>query len=148
MGHWRLTPDEVQKIPEDQLALMEFSYILLERRNVEALNNVVGLNLGSTWFADSLVRDDKETEKIEEFTWSKRKKEFKLNVPLSTVVAQDKKFMEHLKKEARKLIDLRSERGRTSSFLNLPKSEFLKGAEIVDLSYVSKDEFLTYARGT
>jgi len=64
MSHWRLTPDQIREIPEDQLALMEFAYLVTESRQLESFSNVLGLNLGSIWFVDSLLRS-KEVEEIE-----------------------------------------------------------------------------------
>lgn len=149
MAHWRLTPEEIRKISEADLELMEFSYFVLERRQNETLGSIIGTNLGSTWFVDSLLQDDSSDGefkvKKEEFKWNLRKPDLKIHMPLSLVCSQNDKFMDHLKKEARKIRDLYSEKGHTSSIINLPDSELLKDSEVVDLSYVSKQEFLKFA---
>jgi hypothetical protein len=147
MSHWRLTPEQIREIPEDHLAMMEFAYLVTESRQAESLNNLIGLNLGSLWYVDSLLRSKEDGDvEVEEFTWSKRKEELKINLPVTVMLTKDKNFMANLKKEARKLSHLRSDKGGiSSSMLNLPQGNFLAGCDVVDLSRASKNDFLKFA---
>lgn len=121
---------------------MEFSYLLLERRSSETLANVLNPILGTGWNADSLLVPERKVRE-ESFTWSKRAPERKVSTPLTVALTQNPKFIEQIKSMAR---DLRQKTRTDSTIINLPSKSMLRNSEVVDLSYVPKDEFLKYAR--
>jgi len=140
MAHWRLKPQEVKKLSFDDLELMEFSYLMYERRLSETLDNLIGSNLGTSWPMSILDKEKDLTKDV--FTWSLRKREPKVNLPLTLALTQNPKFMEEIKKAAS---DLKMRHRRDPSVLSLPKGDLLKGSEVIDLSTVSKEEFLQIA---
>jgi len=145
MAHWRLTPAKIKKLSSDDLSLMEFSYLLLERRQSETLDNLFGSMLGSSFDVTSLLGDTdgkKKPKKKDNFTWSFREKTPKVQLPVTLALTQNPKFMQHLKALASKA---KTEAREDPSVLNVPKGFSKKKTELVDLSYVSKEEFLKIA---
>jgi len=144
MAHWRKTPREMRDIPPEDLELMEFSFLLLERRQSETLDHLLGSTLGTSWDAGALMgrhEEEKAKRSKKRFDWSLRKKPPRVHLPLTTVVTQDPKFNQHLKEMASKAMNQARE---NPSIVDAPKWVD-KRDEVVDLSYVPKDVFLKYA---
>ncbi len=142
MAHYRLTVDQVKQLKGQDLEAMEFAFLVYERRQAETLTDLVGSQLGTLWSIDSLMGQAPKEE--DRFTWSLREQPRKLSTPLTTVIASGAgiKFMDQLKKMASKS-QLRTR--HDPSIYKLPKKGFLDGCEVVDLSKVSKDQFLKFA---
>jgi len=144
MAHWRLTPLQMKDLSPQELEAMEFSFLLLERRNAEILDNLIGGMLGTTWDAAALMGGDKDSKGSggKKFTWEFRTKKPKVNLPLALALTQNPKFMEHLKKLASSAVNTAREE---PSMVDAPKWLDRKKEEIVDLSYAPKAEFLKIA---
>jgi len=140
MTHWRLTPDQVAEISEDELEVMSFGYRLCEKRNFEGLSDLIGTLLGASWSVDALTSDDSPDLADDEFTWNKRPPRQRVSLPLALVVGGNK-VMEHVKKQAH---SIKSKDRKDPSILSLPSSSVIKDAEIVDLSGLPKREFLKF----
>lgn len=142
MAHWHLTPEQIKTVSGDDLALMEFSYLLYERRQSETLDNIIGMLLGATWDSDSLL-DKGKAPKKDEFTWAFRQRRPKVVIPLAMSLTQNPKFMQQLKSMATKS---KNETREDPSVLNVPKEFSKQKTELVDLSYVTPQEFMKFAR--
>ena len=124
---------------------MEFAFLMLERRQSETLSDLVGGQLGTLWTVDQLTSNAAEPRDETKFTWSLREKPAKLSTPLTTIIAAGSglKLMDQLKKLASKT-QLRNR--PDPSVYKMPRRGYLDGAEIIDLSKVSKDQFLKFAK--
>jgi len=142
MAHWHLTPEQIKKVSSEDIALMEFSFLLYERRQSETLDNIIGMLIGASWDSESLLEKDKSGKK-DEFTWALRKRRPKVIMPLALALNQNPKFMENLKSLATKT---KNENREDPSMLNVPRQFDKQKTELVDLSNVSPKEFLKYAR--
>jgi len=143
LAHWRLTPKQLAELSEDDLDAMNVGYRLYERRWVETLSDLIGALTGTSWSVDALTEEQgSETDEVG-FTWRKRPERQRVSLPLTLVVGGNK-VMEHVKKIAS---DMKAKARRDPSILSLPSSSMLKDAEVVDLSKVSKDEFIKFAKG-
>jgi hypothetical protein len=142
MAHWRLTPEELKKVPEQDLELLELSFLLLERRQTETLDSTIGALLGASWDAENLLGGDGKVQK-EPILWSKRHRRPKVILPLSVALTQNPKFFEQLKAAAHKEVST----ARTdASVLNMPMDMLKnKNYEFVDLSFVPIKEFMKVA---
>jgi len=144
MSHWRLTPKQMSELSDEDVDVMSFSYRLHEKRQLESLSDLIGTLTGTSWSVDSLTMTPEEELEAEVeksgFTWSLRPPRQRVSLPLSIVVGGNK-ILDHVKKVASNMREKRD-----STIVSLPSASFLKGAEIVDLGKVSKDQFLRYAR--
>jgi hypothetical protein len=144
LAHWRLTPKQLAELSEDDLDVMNVGYRLYERRWVETLSDLIGALTGTSWSVDALTEEQgPETDEVG-FTWRKRPERQRVSLPLTLVVGGNK-VMEHIKKIAS---DMKAKSRRDPSILSLPSSSMLRDAEVVDLSKVSKEEFIKFAKGT
>lgn len=144
LAHWRLTPKQLNELSEDDLDVMNVGYRLYERRWVETLSDLIGSLTGTSWSVDALTGDEQGSELDEVgFTWKQRPDRQRVSLPLTLVVGGNK-VMEHVKKMAS---DMKAKSRRDPSILSLPSASLLKDSEIVDLSKVSKDEFIKFAKG-
>ena len=118
------------------------SYRLYEKRWLESLSDLIGTLTGTSWSVDALTAEPVNTD-LEDFgfTWKKKPERQRVSLPLTLVVGGNK-ILEHVKKVAS---DMKSKERRDPSVLSLPSSDVLKDAEVVDLSKVSKEEFLKFA---
>ena len=139
MAHWRLTPEQLKELNEDQLSAMDLAYRLYERKNLENLNEIVGTLLGASWNSDHFP-DGVNKRETSNFTWSLRKNKPRINTPLSVVFGGDK-FLAEVKKEVSKVT---LQKRADPSMLNVPAKGFAK-EEIVDLSTAPVSEFLKIA---
>lgn len=144
MAHWRLTPRQLNKLSEDDIETLNLSYRMYERRWLESLSDLVGSLTGTSWSVDALTADHVNPD-LEDymFTWSQRPERQRVSLPLTLVVGGNK-IMDHVKKVA---ADMKSKERRDPSIISLPSASMLKYADVVDLSKVSKDEFLKFAKG-
>jgi len=117
---------------------------MYERRWLESLSDLVGSLTGTSWSVDALTADHVNPD-LEDymFTWSQRPERQRVSLPLTLVVGGNK-IMDHVKKVA---ADMKSKERRDPSIISLPSASMLKYADVVDLSKVSKDEFLKFAKG-
>jgi len=133
----------MKKLSSEDLEAMEFSFLLLERRNSETLDNLISGMLGTTWDAKSLLGGNKEDLKEDKkFTWEYRDKRPKVLMPLVLSLTQNPKFMEHLKKLASTAVNVKRE---DPSVVDAPRWVNRKKEEVVDLSFAPKDAFLKIA---
>ena len=140
MGYYRLTPEQVECLDEEELFSMIMAMRLNEQKQNEALYDVIGSLTGTSWTAESLMAKGEEVDE-NEFTWKLRPKKNRISLPL-TVVVGGNKILEHVKKIAS---NIQLKNRAHPSVLNLPPTKMLKDTEIVDLSNVSKEEFLRFA---
>lgn len=143
LAHWRLTPKQLSKLSEDELDTLNLSYRLYERRWIESLSDLIGSLTGTSWSVDALTAESSKLDDDVSFTWSQRPRRQRVSLPL-TVVVGGNKIMEHVKKVA---MDMKANDRKDPSILSLPSSSLLRNTEIVDLSKVSKEEFLRIAKG-
>lgn len=142
LAHWRLTPKQINELSEDELDTLNLSYRVYEKRWLENLSDLVGSLTGTSWSVDALTEDSVGSPSDDvRFTWSQRPARQRVSLPL-TVVVGGNKIMEHVKKVA---MDMKSKERKDPSALTLPPASFLRDTEVVDLSKVSKDEFLKIA---
>lgn len=141
MAHWRKTPEEIKVLSDQDLEIMEFSFLLLERRQTETYENLVGGMLGTSWDAKMIMGGDSPAVSGEDFTWSLRPPRPRVFLPLTVALTQNPKFGEHLKQLASSAVNRVRE---NKSVLDTP-AWYTKKEELVDLSYLSKEEFLRYA---
>lgn len=139
MGYYRLTPKQIERLSDEEMFAMVMAMRLNEQKQNESLYDIIGTLTGTSWTAESLMQ--KEVEDEDEFTWKLRPEKNRISLPL-TVVVGGNKIMEHLKKTA-SAIQMKNR--KSPSIMNIPPSKMLKNAEIVDLSSVSKEEFLRFA---
>ena len=100
--------------------------------------------MGATWDCEELVgKAGPKGPKADPFTWSLRKKRPKITMPLALSLTQNPKFMQTLKQMASKA---KNEVREDPSILNVPRGFHKNKVELVDLSYVSPQEFLKIAR--
>lgn len=142
MAHWRLTPKQVSELAPNEIEVMAFGYHMYERRQLEGFSDLIGTLTGTSWSVDALTAEHSNLEDAG-FTWSKRPERQRVSLPLTTVVGGNK-VVEHVKKVAQ---DMKSRARKDPSIVSLPSSSMLENTEIVDLSKVSKDDFLKFARG-
>jgi|APGre2960657505_1045072.scaffolds.fasta_scaffold18592_3 hypothetical protein len=140
MAHWRKTPDEIKKLTSSDLELMEFAFLLLERRNSETTDNIFGTMLGTSWDAESLL--GKEANSKTDFTWAYRRRKPKVFLPVVTALNQNPKFSSYLKQMASSAVNNERE---DPSVISAPTWADRKTQEFVDLSTVSKEEFKKFA---
>jgi len=145
MAHWGLLPSQVEGLSEDEIEVLEYSYLLYERRNVETLSDIIGSLTGTSWPVESLVdgvgNPDLLTEK--RFTWSLRPPRKRLSSPLTLVVAGSP-LLEQLRVQAGKL---EGQERENPAILSRPKGlKKDEKIEIVELGTKSKDEFLSFVR--
>jgi hypothetical protein len=143
LAHWRLTPKQISKLSEDELDTLNLSYRLYERRWIESLSDLIGSLTGTSWSVDALTAESSKLDDDVSFTWSQRPRRQRVSLPL-TVVVGGNKIMEHVKKVA---MDMKANDRKDPSILSLPSASLLRNTEIVDLSKVSKEEFLKIAKG-
>jgi len=143
LAHWRMTPKQLKELSEDDLDTLNMSYRLYEKRWLESLSDLIGTLTGTSWSVDALTAEPTTTNDLDDFgfTWKKKPERQRVSLPLTLVVGGNK-ILEHVKKIA---TDMKSKERRDPSVLSLPSSSILKDAEVVDLSKVSKDEFLKFA---
>lgn len=142
LAHWRLTPKQVTELSEDELDTLNMSYRLYEKRWLESFSDLIGTLTGTSWSVDALTADSAEELEDEGFTWKLRPERQRVSLPLTLVVGGNK-IMDHVKKVAS---DMKAKLRRDPSILSLPSSSMLTEAEVVDLSKVSKEEFLKIAQ--
>lgn len=144
LAHWRMTPKQLMDLSEDDLETLNMSYRLYEKRWLESLSDLIGSLTGTSWSVDALTADPINTD-LEDFgfTWKKKPERQRVSLPLTLVVGGNK-ILEHVKKVAS---DMKSKERRDPSVLSSPSSSFIKDAEVVDLSKVSKEDFLNFANG-
>jgi hypothetical protein len=140
MTHWRLTPSQLKELSEDELEVMSFGFRLCEKRNLENMSDLIGTLTGTSWSVDGLTSEEKPDLKEKEFTWSKRPPRQRISLPLSLVIGGDK-VLEHVKAQAHKVKEQAKE---DPSVMSLPSATVLKDSEVVDMSNVSKEEFLSF----
>ena len=146
MAHWGLLPSQVEALSEDDIEVLEYSYLLYERRNVETLSDIIGSLTGTSWPVESLVEGlgnpDLLTEK--RFTWSLRPPRKRLSSPLTLVVAGSP-LLEQLKSQASKL---EGQDRANPAILSRPQGMLKKDEkiEIVELGTKPKEEFLSFVR--
>jgi len=140
LAHWRLTPKQISKLSEDELDTLNLSYRLYEKRWLENLSDLIGSLTGTSWPVEALT-EDSVTPDTAGFSWNKRPPRQRVGLPLTLVVGGSK-VMDHVKKIA---MDMKSKERADPSALTLPPASFLQNTEVVDLSKVSKDEFLKFA---
>jgi hypothetical protein len=143
MAHWRLTPKQVSEMTPTEIDVMAFSYHMYERRQLEGFSDLIGTLTGTSWSVDALTADPASNLEDVGFTWSKRPERQRVSLPLTTVVGGNK-VVEHVKKVAQ---DMKSRARKDPSIVSLPSASMLENTEVVDLSKVSKDDFLKFARG-
>lgn len=143
LAHWRLTPTQIKELSEDDLDVMNVGYRLYERRWVETLSDLIGALTGTSWSVDALTEEQGSELDEVGFNWKLRPDRQRVSLPLTLVVGGNK-VMEHVKKMAS---DMKAKSRRDPSIISLPSASLLKDAEIVDLSKVSKDEFMRFAKG-
>lgn len=143
MAHWRKTPEEMRNLSSSDLEAMEFAFLLLERRQSETLDNLIGTTLGSSWDAQALMGgvEPPKGRGRKEFTWSLRTRAPKVHLPLALALTQNPKFMQQLKQMASSAVNTARE---DPSVVDAP-SWFTRKSELVDLSYAPKEEFLKFA---
>jgi len=143
LAHWRMTPKQLKELSEEDLDTLNMSYRLYEKRWLESLSDLIGTLTGTSWSVDALTAEPTTTNDLDDFgfTWKKKPERQRVSLPLTLVVGGNK-ILEHVKKIA---TDMKSKERRDPSVLSLPSSSILKDAEVVDLSKVSKDEFLKFA---
>lgn len=143
MAHWKLTPKQVSKLTDDELYTMVTAFRMYEKRGLESLSDLIGTLTGTSWSVDALVstpEDEMKEMQQDGFKWSLRPPRQRVSLPLSLVVGGNK-VLEHVKKVAATMKDKAG-----SSIISLPRGGLLKGAEVVDLGRVSKDQFLKFAQ--
>lgn len=140
MTHWRLTPSQLKELSEEELEVMSFGFRLCEKRNLENMSDLIGTLTGTSWSVDGLTSKEKPDLKEKEFTWSKRPPRQRISLPLSLVIGGDK-VLEHVKAQAHKVKEQAKE---DPSVMSLPSATVLKDSEVVDMSNVSKEEFLSF----
>ena len=143
LAHWRLTPTQLKELSEDDLDVMNVGYRLYERRWVETLSDLIGALTGTSWSVDALTEEQGSELDEVGFNWKQRPDRQRVSLPLTLVVGGNK-VMDHVKKMAS---DMKAKSRRDPSIISLPSASLLKDAEIVDLSKVSKDEFMRFAKG-
>lgn len=143
LAHWRLTPTQLKELSEDDLDVMNVGYRLYERRWVETLSDLIGALTGTSWSVDALTEEQGSELDEVGFNWKLRPDRQRVSLPLTLVVGGNK-VMDHVKKMAS---DMKAKSRRDPSIISLPSASLLKDAEIVDLSKVSKDEFMRFAKG-
>lgn len=143
LAHWRLTPTQLKELSEDDLDVMNVGYRLYERRWVETLSDLIGALTGTSWSVDALTEEQGSELDEVGFNWKLRPDRQRVSLPLTLVVGGNK-VMEHVKKMAS---DMKAKSRRDPSIISLPSASLLKDAEIVDLSKVTKDEFMRFAKG-
>jgi hypothetical protein len=138
-----MTPKQLKELSEEDLDTLNMSYRLYEKRWLESLSDLIGTLTGTSWSVDALTAEETANNDLEDFgfTWKKKPERQRVSLPLTLVVGGNK-ILEHVKKVA---TDMKSKERRDPSVLSLPASSILKDAEVVDLSKVSKDEFLKFA---
>lgn len=139
-AHWRKTPAEIEEISESDLEFMEYSYTLLERRQAETQESVIGPMLGATWDVADVLGGEGQRADDTSFTWSLRTRRPKIHLPVTAALTQNPKFFEMLKASAAKE---RLKGRQDASVLNKPL--WVKKDEYVDLSNSPKEEFLRMA---
>lgn len=140
MTHWRLTPTQLKELSEDELEVMSFGFRLCEKRNIENLSDLIGTLTGTSWSVEGLTTEGNPEFTDTEFTWSKRPPRQRIALPLSVVIGGNK-VLDHVKAQAHKV---KEKMKVDPSILSLPSASVIKGAEIVDMSNVSKEEFLMF----
>jgi hypothetical protein len=140
MTHWRLTPSQLKELSEDELEVMSFGFRLCEKRNLENMSDLIGTLTGTSWSVDGLTSEEKPDLKEKEFTWSKRPPRQRISLPLSLVIGGNK-VLDHVKAQAHKVKEQAKE---DPSVMSLPSATVLKDSEVVDMSNVSKEEFLSF----
>jgi len=143
MAHWRLTPKQISEVSDEDLDTLTMSYHLYEKRWLESLSDLIGTLTGTSWSVAALTSDVNPDLEDSGFTWKKRPERQRVSLPLTTVVGGNK-VIEHVKKVAQ---DMKAKTKKDPSILSLPSSSLLENSEVVDLSKVSKQEFLKFARG-
>jgi len=149
MSHWRLTPDELAKLTNDEITAMIFAFKVQERRQVESLNDTFGILLGASWPIEALIEQDKEDVDDldpDRFMWKLRPPRLRVNTPVTSTLSPARDFMKGLKETA---TELANNHGRDQSVMKYPTKSLVgkdEKLEIVDLSKVSKAEFLKIAR--
>ena len=143
LAHWRLTPKQLKELSEDDLDVMNVGYRLYERRWVETLSDLIGALTGTSWSVDALTEEQGSELDEVGFNWKLRPDRQRVSLPLTLVVGGNK-VMDHVKKMAS---DMKAKSRRDPSIISLPSASLLKDAEIVDLSKVTKDEFMRFAKG-
>lgn len=140
MTHWRLTPSQLKELSEEELEVMSFGFRLCEKRNLENMSDLIGTLTGTSWSVDGLTSKEKPDLKEKEFTWSKRPPRQRISLPLSLVIGGNK-VLDHVKAQAHKVKEQAKE---DPSVMSLPSATVLKDSEVVDMSNVSKEEFLSF----
>ena len=144
MAHWKLTPKQLNELSDEEIDLMVFSHRLHEKRGMESLSDLIGTLTGTSWPVESLTSSPEdemeESMKYGGFTWTKRPPRQRVSLPLTLVVGGNK-VLEHVKKAAFSMKDKAD-----STIVSLPSASFLKGAQVVELGKLPKDQFLKYAR--
>lgn len=144
MAHWKLTPKQLNELSEEDIELMVFSHRLYEKRGIESLSDLIGTLTGTSWPVESLTagpeEELEESLKYGGFTWKLRPPRQRVSLPLTLVVGGNK-VLEHVKKAAFSMKDKSD-----SSIVSLPNASFLKGAQVVELGKLPKEQFLKYAR--
>ncbi len=144
LAHWRLTPKQLKELSEEDLDVLNMSYRLYEKRWLESFSDLIGSLTGTSWSVDSLTADPVNTD-LEDFgfTWRKKPTQQKIALPLTLVVGGNK-ILENVKKAA---FSMKQNRRKDPSILNVATEDMLKEAEVIDLSKVSKKDFLNFAAG-
>jgi hypothetical protein len=144
MAHWRLTPEQLKVLSPDEIAVMDFSHRVYERRWSEILTDIIGLLLGTSWSVNDLDTEHApipETPYEKRLRWALRDKPDRISIPLSFVIGGEP-FVKHIKK----LVSHKKLQGRTNpAILNHPGREWTGNYEIVELSNVPKEQFLKVA---
>lgn len=147
MAHWGLLPSQVEGLGDEEIEVLEYSYLLYERRNVETLSDIIGSLTGTSWPVEALVNGvgnpDLLTDK-QRFTWSLRPPRKRLASPLTLVVAGSP-LLEQLRAQAGKL---EGDERENPAILSRPRELKKKDEkiEIIELGTRSKDEFLSFVR--
>lgn len=143
MAHWKLSPEQIRSISQQDLDLMELSYFLYEKKLSETADNLLGGLLGASWDAGSLLGENSVNKKPSELiSWRLREPREKVYIPVTLALTQNPKFMDQLKASASKV---RGASRKDGSVLNVPTNLSKQKTEIVDLSTAPREEFLKWA---
>ena len=144
MAHWKLTPAQIKELGSEDLAIMDFSHRMYERRWSEILTDTFGLLLGSSWPVTAELGEKPEIAELPQekrARWSLRDRAERISIPLSFVIGGEN-FVKHMKKL---VSEKRLTQRKDPSVLNHPGQKWAAGEEIVDLASVSKEQFLKVA---
>lgn len=145
MAHWGLTPKEVGGLSDAEIEVLEYSFLLYERRQAETLSDLIGSLTGTSWPVESLLNEVNPDLQKPRFTWSLRPPRQRVSAPLTVVMAGGQ-LIADLKKQA-SAINLKHR--ENPAVLSRPVGNLIKKGEkieIVELGMKSKEEFLGFIR--